>query len=122
MCERKSDYLADIDMPGLEDKESITVQWTSPRTLLIEVLISRPQIEDWDAEADEAKAEPGDKSNEEEVTWISSERRIGKLVRILFFPSDVDMRALKARLRAGVLRIQVPKRFAGFEGWKVQVE
>jgi len=122
MCERKSDYLADIEMPGVENKESITVQWTSSRTLLIATTISRPPVEGWDTKPADAKVEPGDKSNEEGVTWIASERRIGRLVRILFFPTDVDMKAVQVKLRAGLLRIKVPKRFTGFEGWKVQVE
>jgi HSP20 family molecular chaperone IbpA len=120
MWETKSDYFADIEIPGVENKEIITVQWTTPHTLLIEATISRLQVEDWDARADGAKTESGDKRNEG-VTWITSERRIGKLVRILMFPTDVDMRALQAKLVAGLLRIKVPKRFSGFEGWKVQV-
>jgi HSP20 family molecular chaperone IbpA len=121
MWETKTDYFADIDMPGVENKDCITVQWTTPRTILIETTISRPRVESWDTTTDSTKPEAGDKGDEEVLNWITSERRIGKAVRILFFPTDVDMAALRAKLVAGVLRIKVPKRFTGFEGWKVKV-
>lgn len=123
MRETKTDYFADVEMPGVENKDNIMVQWTSPRTLLIDTMISRPQVRDWDSDPESAMAGLGDdKGFDEEVTWISSERRIGRLTRVLMFATDVDMKALKAQLVAGLLKIKVPKRLSGFEGWKVQVE
>jgi HSP20 family molecular chaperone IbpA len=121
MWETKTDYFADIEMPGIENKDSITVQWTTPRTILIEVIISRPRIEGWDTKVGGLESEAGDKGDEGELNWIAHERRIGKVVRILLFPTDVDMVALRAQLVTGLLRIKVPKRFSGFEGWKVEV-
>lgn len=67
------------------------------------------------------KSEVGDRGDEGELNWILHERRIGKVMRILLFPTDVDMAALRAQLVTGLLRIKVPKRFSGFEGWNVEV-
>lgn len=121
MWETKTDYFADIEMPGVDNKDSVTVQWTTPRTVFIETTISRPRMEGWDTTTDSTKLEAGDKGDEEVLNWIASERRTGKLVRILFFPTDVDASALRAQLGSGLLRIKVPKRFSGFESWKVKV-
>jgi len=121
MWETKSDYMADIELAGLENKDDITIQWTTSRTVFIEVTVPRSAPEDWDTKAEGAKTEPDEKKDEEGVTWILRERRVGKVVRILMFPTDVDMKAMQARLVAGLLKIKVPKRFSSFEGWKVPV-
>src|SRR5271155_1688835 len=94
--ETKSHFYAEVEMAGVEDKESITVQWTSPRTLLVEVTISRPDVEPWDSKTGDDKA-ASDEKGEEGVTLVSDERRIGKLLRILMFRSAVDVKALQAK-------------------------
>jgi HSP20 family molecular chaperone IbpA len=113
--------MADIELAGLENKDDITIQWTTSRTVFIEVTVSRSAPEDWDTKAEGAKTEPDEKKDEEGVTWILRERRVGKVVRILMFPTDVDMKAMQARLVTGLPKIKVPKRFSSFEGWKVPV-
>jgi HSP20 family molecular chaperone IbpA len=120
--ETKSHFYADVEIAGVEDKESITVQWTSPRTLLVEVTIPRPDVEPWDSKTGDNKAVSDEKKGEEGVTLVTGERRIGKLLRVLMFRSEVDAKALQAKLSAGLLRIKVPKRISSFEGWKVSVE
>jgi hypothetical protein len=37
-------YHIEIDLAGVKDKESLVIQWMSPRTLLVEGNISRPHI------------------------------------------------------------------------------
>jgi HSP20 family molecular chaperone IbpA len=125
MWETKSEYGAEIELAGLENKDAITIQWTTPRTVFIEVTVPRSTPGGEHAEAEGAKTEPDEKTDEKKdekgVAWLLRERRVGKVVRILMFPGDVEMKAMHAHLAAGLLTIKVPKRFSTFEGWKVSV-
>lgn len=42
--ETDSHYYFDIEMPGVTDRDNISIQWTSSRTLVVEGTISRPDI------------------------------------------------------------------------------
>jgi len=42
--ETDSDYYFDIELPGVTDRDSLSIQWTSSRTLVVEGQISRPII------------------------------------------------------------------------------
>ena len=42
--ETDSHYYFDIEMPGVTDRENISIQWTSSRTLVVEGTILRPDI------------------------------------------------------------------------------
>lgn len=42
--ETDSDYYFDIELPGVTDRNSVSIQWTSSRTLVVEGQVSRPSI------------------------------------------------------------------------------
>lgn len=57
MRETKDDYYLDIELPGVHDMSSFTLEWTSKRKLLVEGLLERPSLcdtfgmsRDWDKE------------------------------------------------------------------------
>jgi HSP20 family molecular chaperone IbpA len=53
---------------------------------------------------------------------ILNERKVGPFQRTFTLPVDADMKALKAKLGDGLLRIDVPKRdMSGEPKMKVQV-
>jgi len=55
--------------------------------------------------------------------FLLSEREIGPWQRSFTMPIDVNMKALKARLDAGLLHIDLPKRdMSGEPGIKIVVE
>jgi HSP20 family molecular chaperone IbpA len=43
-------------------------------------------------------------------TFLCDERNVGPWQRTFTLPADVDMKALRATLEAGLLRIDLPKR------------
>jgi len=57
---------------------------------------------------------------------LLSERKLGPWRRTFTLPDDVDMKALKARLDGGLLRIDLPKRsvedFAELRGGGIRIE
>lgn len=55
--------------------------------------------------------------------FILNERKVGPFQRTFTLPLDADMKALKAKLEDGLLRIDLPKRdMSGEPKMKVQVE
>merc|ERR1712098_458159 len=42
--ESKSAYYIDIDMPGLDNKNNVTIKWTNKNTLFVEAITKRPDI------------------------------------------------------------------------------
>lgn len=55
--------------------------------------------------------------------FILNERKIGPFQRTFTLPLDADMKALKAKLEDGLLRIDLPKRdMSGEPRMKIQVE
>jgi HSP20 family protein len=68
-------------------------------------------------------------SNDPEVqnhdipTFILNERKVGPFQRTFTVPVDADMKALKAKLENGLLRIDLPKRdMSGEPKVKVEIE
>lgn len=43
--ETDNDYYFDIEVPGLSDRASVSIQWTSSRTLVVEGTVSRPDVQ-----------------------------------------------------------------------------
>ncbi len=55
--------------------------------------------------------------------FILNERKAGPFQRTFTLPVDVDMKALKARLEDGLLRIDLPRRdMSGEPRMKVEIE
>lgn len=73
MRETKHDYYLDIELPGVQDKRSINVEWTANRKLLVEGAIERPSLCDtfglsheWDFK-ERGDGANGDESDHSEV-------------------------------------------------------
>jgi HSP20 family molecular chaperone IbpA len=117
-------YYIEVELPGITDKNAVKIEWTSSRSLLISGSVDRPFVEDSPAPA--VVQDPGLKKTgtrdldgnwvppKEEgpvkPTLVVNERRIGPFRRHFNFPVDVDMKGLKARLEAGLLKVQVHKK------------
>lgn len=133
--ESKSKYYIDIELPGLEVKENLTIKWLNARTLLLETKMERPKIEEDEPTGEQtngnaAAAEPSsevitqsnknrkDDSNIDEndhtkgkdTALTVHERHIGGLARAFSFPTEVSHEQLEANLHAGLLRMKVPKK------------
>jgi HSP20 family molecular chaperone IbpA len=130
--ETRTAYYLDIELPGVGDKNSIGIAWMSPRLLVVEGLIGRVDVEaklDADTNGGQSNAthahgdsdvRQGTKGSHEAAPpknekqpWHDvmtlSERRIGAYSRHFTFACDVDNKALRAKLRDGLLGIVVPK-------------
>lgn len=120
-----TEYLIEVDVPGVEDAKSISVVWSSNRHLVISGTIKRPHSKGFkhvttasttgtrDAEGI-WQAPVNDKTSAQEdphfPTLLVNERRIGPFRRYFNFPVDMDMEKLEAKLTAGVLNIKIPKK------------
>jgi HSP20 family molecular chaperone IbpA len=132
MRETRTAYYLDIELPGVGDKNSISIAWMSPRLLVVEGLIGRLEVEgklDGDVNGAQANGshangdsglQQGTKGSQmaadpksETQPWHEvialNERRIGAYSRHFTFACDVDNKALRAKLRDGLLSIAVPK-------------
>ena len=64
-----------------------------------------------------------DVQDHDTATFILNERRVGPFQRAFTLPVDADMKGLKAKLEAGLLRIDLPKRdMSGEPKVKFEVE
>jgi len=130
--ETQKAYYLDIELPGVGDKNSIGIAWMSPHLLVVEGLIGRAAVEgEEDTDNSGGQADEGQASDDrglrkrlkgpqeaaqpksESQPWHDvvtlSERRIGSYSRQFTFACDVDNKALRAKLRDGLLSIVVPK-------------
>ena len=96
-------YLVEVEVPGVKDVGNIKCQWTSSTTLIISGQVDRPedtaQAEKWQAE--QAEHSP--------PYLVIGERRVGCFKRRLTFPGDIDHDKMTAKLEAGLLCIRIPK-------------
>lgn len=129
--ETEREYIIDVELAGVSDKNAINVEWTSGRSLVVSGNIDRPSIPE-DKPADpvpetSAKAAIGTRGAAGEwipapdpqapkVMLVAAERKIGPFRRHFNFPVDVDMHKLKATLKSGLLTIKVPKKGLAVEG------
>ncbi|KAI9851078.1 MAG: hypothetical protein M1838_004510 [Thelocarpon superellum] len=126
--ETDSHYFLEAELPGLEDKSAINMEWTSSRTLVVEGQMERPKLAAmWKEHAqdggalhrcpkcdDEAKDDKDherehDHTSEDGSKFLLDERKIGPYRRAFSFPVDVDQSAMRAKLRVGLLEIKIPK-------------
>lgn len=130
-----SEYIVEVELPGVSDKSAIKIEWTSSRSLTILGNIDRPLVADNTSSAATAekatKVQTGTRGLDGE--WIPppgerpillvAERKIGPFQRHFYFPVDVDMGHLKAKLEAGLLTIRVPKKVSDTKEWgQVNIE
>jgi HSP20 family molecular chaperone IbpA len=126
-------YLVELEVPGIKSADSITVNWTSWRSLVV----AGSSFRSWelDISADPGKISNGDRAGKSpdkndldanslkgcEVKandvndqlppfLVTGERRIGSFRREFHFPMDASVEKVEAKLEAGLLRIRIPKK------------
>lgn len=130
VCESESAFFLEGEFPGVGKKEDITIEKLGPRTLLVESNMARFDLDaEWgrhalvpfsaiqnanDQEGEVRRDNPlselqGVKGNTDSLHAMLAERHVGYLQRSFTFPSPVDIDALKARLRCGLLVMMIPK-------------
>lgn len=145
-------FFLEGEFPGVVRKEDITIEKLGTRTLLVEANVTRFNVEaEWGQSAvvplktaqdeklaqqqsrgtsyEEPTGEPGEertnrqKGKEDGLHVKLGERHAGYLQRSFTFPCAVDIDALKARLRSGLLVLMVPKmRDAKNDSKKIDIE
>lgn len=101
LVDRDGELVVTADAPGFE-KDEIDVR-VSGRTLTIE-------------------AERERSTEEEDETYLRSERRSESLRRTVQLPERVDEEAVSATYKNGVLTITLPKREPGSGGKSIEIE
>ena len=107
MHETPQEYVLEGELPGLEDKKALTIEFTDEKTLHIAGKIER---------------NTGSKKEGEGVKYWVSERSVGNFERSFTFPEEVDLEGVKAGLEDGVVRVRVPKREKRKERFRITVE
>ncbi|RMZ76737.1 hypothetical protein DV737_g4702, partial [Chaetothyriales sp. CBS 132003] len=122
--ESKTKYYFDIELPGLENTEHLTLRWIGSRSLLVKAVVNRKPTPEDEAEqtskGELAKEDPAARegkkgvnaaaaNTEQKVFLTINERRIGLYGRSFTFGVDVDHDKTIAKLEAGVLKLTVPK-------------
>ncbi|EPE33000.1 HSP20-like chaperone [Glarea lozoyensis ATCC 20868] len=125
--ETPDSFSIDVELPGFEATEEVKLRWTNSRTLMLDAYPHDAHAKPAEASAvpvmstaeeghsfisnDAAKGgkKDDDKAAEESEHVTLNERWHGRVVRAFSFPVDVQHGALHAKLRAGVLRMTVPK-------------
>jgi HSP20 family molecular chaperone IbpA len=129
--ETEHEYIIDVELAGVSDKNAINVEWTSSRSLVVSGNIGRPSIPD-DKPTDSAPETsakmsigargaagewtPAPDTQSPTVVLVVAERKVGPFRRHFNFPVDVDTHKLKAMLKSGLLTIKVPKKGLAVEG------
>ena len=126
-------YLIELEVPGIKDAESITINWTSFKSLVVAGSTFRswepkkakgidsqePANESekskngvgLDVKAlKEAREKAEDAADEFPPYLIVGERQIGSFRREFHFPVEIEVKKVEARLEAGLLRIYVPRK------------
>lgn len=122
------EYLVEIEVPGIKDSSEITCEWISLRRLVVSGSVGRPGS----VPAVEQEGETGTRDahgdfkppKPHEPYLLVGERRIGPFRRNFYFPADVEMEKMSAKLEAGLLRLRIPKReeYVPQEGGKINIE
>jgi HSP20 family molecular chaperone IbpA len=126
-------YLIELEAPGIKSADSIALNWTSWRSLVVAGSSFRSWEPDTSANprttsnghragesADrsdlDASALKGSKVKVNDVNdqlppfLVVGERRIGSFRREFHFPVDIVVEKVEAKLEAGLLRVSVPKK------------
>jgi len=103
-----SEYLIEIEVPGIKDSNDIACQWTSLKSLVVTGNVTRPA---WKVSSEDyaLKREQELVNDSNEPYLMVGERRIGAFRRSFYFPVEVETDKLSAKLEAGLLRLRVPK-------------
>jgi len=119
-----TEYLVEIEVPGIKDPKDVSVSYTSDRSILISGTVARPDYGYPEEASDQESLSRRDSKGQWKeptphgVHLLVGERKIGPFRRYLNFPSDVEKVTVK--LDAGLLKIRAPKK-AGGEDTRVAV-
>ncbi|KAL7267658.1 hypothetical protein RUND412_009746 [Rhizina undulata] len=135
-------YILEGELPGIEDKSKINIEFTDPQTLLVRGKIEKSYSRSYDDKnPEEKKVEAGAKNETTEVIttgtteaavqnaegsgagtkyWVS-ERKVGEFQRSFSFPRSIDIDAVKASLEHGILKIVVPKKEEQSKGRRIEI-
>lgn len=127
-------YILEGELPGLEDKKNVTLEFTDDKTLMVSGRIERswssgtPPSKAVEGAAEQKKIGGGEENAKDQsdgaekkeenkkeqqkksdVKYWVSERSVGEFSRSFSFPGNVDIDKVKASLEHGVLKIVVPK-------------
>jgi HSP20 family molecular chaperone IbpA len=108
----KTEYVIEMEVPGLDDPKEIACRWTGLQSLVVSGSIQRPEIATASVNTEAGTGDPKTENvlpDSAEAYLLVGERRIGEFQRHFYFPVEVVMEKLEAKLHAGVLRIRVPK-------------
>jgi HSP20 family molecular chaperone IbpA len=116
-----TEYLVDIEVPGVKNTSEVTVKWTSTSSFVVVGTVERPT---WGKEKQGMKeqqpAAPVVATPEKEIdkksqsyaqdeSLVIGERRLGPFRRFVHFPVEVESGGVTAKLEAGLLSLRVPK-------------
>jgi len=107
-------YYLDIELPGLNTTEGLSLKWFNRRTLILSAKVERPELKDEeiaDASAEHSTEDAkGQSKPENPIHILKSERQIGQYFRMFEFSADVDHESMKSKLQNGLLRIELDKK------------
>ncbi|KAI5838157.1 HSP20-like chaperone [Morchella snyderi] len=134
--ETDSAYVLEGELPGLDDKSKLNIEFTDDKTLLIRgkieksVTRSSPDTEAADGEkkkdsqvakqTDDSQKQVSKQSEGQQLRYWVSERTVGEFQRSFSFPGGIDIDNVKANLEHGLLKIVVPKKEV-VKGRKVEI-
>jgi len=126
--ETEKEYVLEGELPGLDDKKKLSLEFTDDKTLLVRGKIERSvkrfsddqgkiqSVEEGDGAEKKAvegsenkEGEKGEKKEEKPKYWVS-ERTVGEFSRSFSFPGTIDVDAVQASLEHGILKVVVPKK------------
>lgn len=132
--ETEKEYVLEGELPGLDDKKKLSLEFTDDKTLLVRGKIERSVkrfsddqgkiqsveeggaekkavegTENKEGEKKEGEVKEGEKKEERPKYWVS-ERTVGEFSRSFSFPGTIDVDAVQANLEHGILKVVVPKK------------
>jgi HSP20 family molecular chaperone IbpA len=126
-------FLIELEVPGIKDADSIALNWTSRRSLVVAGSSFRSWEPDTSADyrttsngdgarktadrvdldasvLNDSKLKNDNVNDELPPFLVIGERRIGSFRREFHFPVDIVVEKVEAKLEAGLLRVSVPKK------------
>lgn len=115
--ETENCYILEGELPGLQNKDELHLEFTDPRTLVVRGHVDRsyqsgqlPRLTDTEGEGNMLKSkEREEKPTSQQPRYWVSERSVGEFQRSFSFPTSVDVDNVKAGLEHGLLKVTVPK-------------
>jgi HSP20 family molecular chaperone IbpA len=119
-----TEYLVEIEVPGVKSTSEVTVKWTSTSSLVVLGTVERPAwgnpkqgMKKQQPAAPVAVTQGKDtngnshasESYQQDESLVVGERRLGPFRRYINFPIEIQAEGVTAKLEAGLLTLRVPK-------------